>query len=177
MGRNWQVGGALLLLSLAVIGVVRSMGNLQVALQRWRRRERVRPAGVDRLRNVVPEALQRIAGAREVSDLSALLEEFGTTALFAAIELEASDTDQLPAFVWSTPEDTSAASAGRELVNASYPLPAAGPRAMLRFAWVTEQGDVTPELDILLQLVVDACDARIRRTEVARISKGHLRSI
>jgi hypothetical protein len=48
---------------------------------------------------------------------------------------------------------------------------------MLRFAWVTEQGDVTPESDILLQLIADACDARIRRTEVARISKGHLRSI
>lgn len=177
MGRNWQVGGALFLLSLAVIGVVRSMGNFQVALQRWRRRERVRPPSVDRLRTAVPAALQRISGAREVADLTALLEELGTTAQLAAVELEGSESEQFPAFVWSMKHDTGALDDGRELVNATYPVPAAGPRATLRFAWVTEQGDVTPESDILLQLIADACDARIRRTEVARISKGHLRSI
>jgi UDP-GlcNAc:undecaprenyl-phosphate GlcNAc-1-phosphate transferase len=177
MGRNWQVGGALFLLSLAVIGVVRSMGNFQVALQRWRRHERVRPASVDRLRSAVPAVLPRIAAAREISDLIALLEEFGANAQLTAIELEASDSEQLPAFVWSTAENTSELAAGRELVNASYPVPAAGARAVLRFAWVTEQGDVTPESDILLQLIADACDARVGRAEVARISKGHLRSI
>lgn len=175
MGRNWQVGGALFLLSLAVIGVVRSMGNFQVALQRWRRRERVRPPSVDVLRTAVPAALQRIAGAREISDLAGLLEEFGKGAHLAAIELENSESEQMPAFVWST-ENTHDPAGGRELVNATYPLAAAGPRATLRFAWMTE-GEVTPEADILLQLIADACEARIRRTDSARISKGHLRSI
>jgi hypothetical protein len=153
------------------------MGNFQAALQRWRRRERVRPPGVDRLRTAVPAELLRISGAREVSELSALLEEFGASAQLTAIELEASDSEQLPAFVWSVNENAGAPAAGSELANASYPLPAAGPRATLRFAWMSEQGDVTPESDILLQLIADACDARIRRTEVARISKAHLRSI
>jgi hypothetical protein len=42
-----------------------------------------------------------------------------------------------------------------------------------------DDGDVTPEADILLQLVADACDARMKRSGVVRglVTKGHLRSM
>ena len=177
MGRNWQVGGALLLLSMAVIGVVRSMGNLQVALQRWQRRERVRPAAIERLRVTVPVALQRIAAARETADLKALIHDFGASARLLSVEFESSESDQLAGFIWSPAEDAGERDGGREVVVAWYAVPAAGARAKLRFAWLSDQGDVAPEIDILLQLVADACDARIKRSDVARISKLHLRSI
>jgi UDP-GlcNAc:undecaprenyl-phosphate GlcNAc-1-phosphate transferase len=176
LGRNWQVGSALFLLSAAVIGVVRSMGNFQIALRRWRRRERVRPMTVERLRTAVPAALPRLAAARDVSELRTLLEDFGRAAEMSAVELVQSDAGQLPSFVW-TADNVSDLGPGREVVSATYPLASAGAQAQLRFAWVTDQGDVVPESDILLQLVADACDARLARAELARVSKGHLRSI
>jgi UDP-GlcNAc:undecaprenyl-phosphate GlcNAc-1-phosphate transferase len=176
LGRNWQVGSALFLLSAAVIGVVRSMGNFQIALRRWRRRERVRPMAVERLRSAVPAALPRIAAARDIGDLRGLLEDFGVSADMSAVELVHSEIAQLPSFVW-TADNASDLGPGREVVSATYPIRAAGAQAQLRFAWVTDQGDVVPEQDILLQLVADACEARLGRTELARASKGHLRSI
>jgi UDP-GlcNAc:undecaprenyl-phosphate GlcNAc-1-phosphate transferase len=181
LGRNWQVGSALFLLSLAVVGVVRSMGNFQVALRRWRRHERVRPISVERLRSAVPAFLPRVAAAREVADLRELLRDFGIAAQLSAIELVGSNADVLPPFVWTPADGTSdrptELGSEREGVTANYPLASAGSQAQLWFAWVTDQGDVVPESDILLQLLVDACDARLRRADTGRISKGHLRSI
>ena len=176
LGRSWQVGSALFLLSAAVIGVVRSMGNFQIALRRWRRHERVRPLAVERLRTAVPALLPRVAAAREVSDLAQLLQDFGVAAQLSALELVRSEAAQLPSFVW-TDGSTGELEAGHQVVSATYPVLSAGLEAQLRFAWVTDQGDVVPESDILLQLVADACDARLTRAEQARVSKGHLRSI
>jgi len=176
LGRNWQVGSALILLSAAVIGVVRSMGNFQIALRRWRRRELVRPHVVERLRSAVPGLLTRISEAREVGDIAGLLRELAVAADLSAVELSNSEAAQLAAFVW-TAKGSDQATPGREVVTAMYPIKAAGARAQLTFAWMTDEGEVVPESDILLQLVADACDARLARTEVSRIAKAHLRSL
>jgi UDP-GlcNAc:undecaprenyl-phosphate GlcNAc-1-phosphate transferase len=181
IGHNWQIGAALSVLSVMVVGVVRSMGNFQVAMRRWRRKERVRPATVERLRGAVPPLLQRISAAREIGDLKSLLEDFALLAQLIAVELVDSTAGLLPEFTWLAEGNAVPADAGREVVTAIYALTAAGEKACLRFAWVTEEGEVTPESDILLQLVADACEARLKRTEVAvarePISKGHLRSL
>jgi UDP-GlcNAc:undecaprenyl-phosphate GlcNAc-1-phosphate transferase len=177
MGRNWQVGGTLLVLSMVVIGLVRALHEFQAALRRFRRHERVRPPGVDILRGAVPTALQRLAAARDLTDLKGVLEDFGTAARLAAIELIGSEAENLPAFAWVAGDE--AASPGQPVVVQAYPVTAAGPQASLRFAWNTEQGEVAPESDILLQLVIDALDARLGRGDVARsqIVKGRLRSL
>jgi UDP-GlcNAc:undecaprenyl-phosphate GlcNAc-1-phosphate transferase len=167
IGRNWQVGGALLLLSIAVIGVVRSMGNLHGAVGRWRRHERVRPACVDRLRRSVPPALAGIAAARRPDDIPELLAELGSAASLDLIELADSDAQQLPSFAWSAAE-VSEAVAPSDATMAVYPLAAAGGKASLRFAWTTEQPELPPEAEILLQLVVDAVEDCLGRTRVAR---------
>jgi UDP-GlcNAc:undecaprenyl-phosphate GlcNAc-1-phosphate transferase len=180
IGRNWQIGAALAVLSVMVVGVIRAMGNFQVAMRRWRRHERVRPGTVERFRIAVPPLLQRISASREVSDLKALLEDFGALAQLAAIELVGSEAAPLPAFTWLAEDQPAPTDPTREqVVTAAYPLAAAGAKASLRFAWLTDAGEVTSESDILLQLVADACEARINRVEGARslASKGHLRSL
>jgi len=153
------------------------MGNFQVAMRRWLRRERARPGSVERLRTSVPIALARIAALREVEDLQAALQSFAEAAQLAVVEVVDSQSARLPAFTWTAPGN-----AGRqegEFVSATYPLLSAGDNAYVRFAWATDQGDVTADADILLQLVADACEARLKRSEEARnaLAKGHLRSV
>jgi UDP-GlcNAc:undecaprenyl-phosphate/decaprenyl-phosphate GlcNAc-1-phosphate transferase len=180
MGRNWQVGGALFLLSVAVIGVVRAMGNFQVALRRWLRKERRRPESVERMRTAVPAALARLHALREVEDMASTLQAFGEAAMLGAVELTDSRDPRLTSFTWTLARaQNGERSDASDFVSASYPLPSAGDKATLRFAWTTDQGDVSPESDILLQLVADACDARLKRADEARsaLAKGILRSV
>jgi UDP-GlcNAc:undecaprenyl-phosphate/decaprenyl-phosphate GlcNAc-1-phosphate transferase len=184
MGRDWQVGGALLVLSVAVIGVVRSMGDLQLTLRRWRRRERVRSAAVERLRQAVPSALPRIVAAGELRELPSVLEEFARDAQLSAVELTGSQLEQLPSFGRTAnarpgESDARGLAAPTDAITAAFAIPSAGAEATLRLSFVTDDSELSPDADILLQLVADALDARLRRTDSGRfsVSKGRLRSV
>jgi UDP-GlcNAc:undecaprenyl-phosphate GlcNAc-1-phosphate transferase len=179
LGRNWQVGAALLVLSVAMIGVIRAMGNFQVSLRRHRRGERVPDYTVEGLRAVVPDTLQRIAMTRELGELRSVLETFASTTKLACVELDGSQDGQLCPFAWHSPAAGEPASDAKlQLAHANYPLAAAGSPASLRFSWLSEHGDVRPEAEILLQLVVDAVEARLRRGHEPSVvvAKGHLRT-
>lgn len=179
VGRNWQVGGALLVLSIAVIGVVRALGNFQSAIRRWRRGERIRPPAVERLRTQVPAAMRRIEAAREIADLEGLLGDFAQLAELAGMRLVAPEGAPLAAFTWRRGGERSSGFASEHVVSAEYPVPSLGQQALLRFEWLADQGDVAPEAEILFQLVVDALDARLRQQARAReaVKSGRLRSI
>jgi UDP-GlcNAc:undecaprenyl-phosphate GlcNAc-1-phosphate transferase len=173
MGRRWQIGSALLVLSVAVVGVVRALGNFQVSMRRFRRAgSRTRGAVVERLRVAIPVALERIAATREVSSMTECLQDLGKHSELLAVELVDSELAELPSFSW-----TADFTGGRdgEPVSALFPFAGAGQKAQLRFVWTSDQGDVAPDIDILLQLVADACDARISRAAAARerATRGH----
>lgn len=181
MGRNWQVGGAIFVLSLAVIGVVRTMGNLPATVQQWRKREkRPRPADIERLRRQVPVALPRITSTRELDDVTEVLRDFAETAGLEGVELAGSELPKLDAFAWNrAPSEAAPAPEETLLVSSTYTLPSAGPRASLTFAWSADPATVAPEADILLQLVADACEERLGRGQEARaaVASGRLRPV
>jgi len=184
MGRDWQVGAALLVLSVAVIGMVRSMGDLHLTLGRWRRRERVRSAAVERLRQAVPSALPRIVAAAEVEELASVLQEFARDAQLSGVELAGSNLEQLPSFDFAALAAPGESDAGRraaptDAITAAFAIPSAGAEATLRLSFVTDDTELTPDADILLQLVADALDARLHRADSGRfsVSKGRLRSV
>lgn len=179
-GRNWQVGVALAVLSLMIIGVVRAMGNLNVALRRWLRRERIRPASVERMRTAIPTALARIAAARELRDLPAVLGDFAELAGLCAVELTvADDSAVLGAFSWRPKSDGTEADNDRDTVCASFPVLSAGKDGAVHFSWVAERGEIVPEEEILLQVVADVFGVRLTRSAEARraSSTGHLRPV
>lgn len=175
IGRNWQVGTALLVLSLAVVGITRAVGVFQLSLDRWRRKERPRPASVERLRTAVPRALERLHGAATGEDVRTTLIAFAEDAGLARVALDDSLGERIEPFAWDadadeprrpvTPDGPSAGD--RERVTSSFSFSDAGPRARLHFTWYAEGGDA-PECDILLQLVVDASAARLARTTTSR---------
>lgn len=161
IGQDWQVGVALLVLSLTLIGVVRSMGNLTASLRRWRRRERSRPASVERLRTHVPETIARIRDIQAVAHLSDVLRDFAEATQLVLVEARRTRSGSLSGPIYESPAD------GEDdpgvLVTVQYGLPSAGAHAEIKFAWQSEDAEVSPEADILLQLVVDACERRLSK--------------
>jgi len=92
------------------------------------------------------------------------------------VELIDCELPDLPAFSWtSEPSERSQS----EAVSASFPFASGGAHAQLRFVWTSDQADVAPEIDILLQLVTDACEARLAKASAARerVTRGHLRPL
>jgi UDP-GlcNAc:undecaprenyl-phosphate GlcNAc-1-phosphate transferase len=178
IGRNAAVGAALVLITVAVVGVIRSLSNFDVALRRWRQKERARSAPVERLRVAVPLVLGQLTAARDVRDLASILGEFAERTELLIVELVGSDPGaSVEAFQWT--KDDPARLLEVSAVTASYPVAALGSAAMLHFSWVSEIGEVGIEADILLQLVVDACGQRVARLSEARRAgtASHLRSV
>ena len=182
MGRNWQVGGAIFVLSLAVIGVVRAMGNLPATVQQWRKREkRPRPSDIESLRRQVPLVLPRIAAARELEDVTDALHGFAEAAGLLGIGVAEVELPKWSSFAWTRPraDGSSPDEDEAQVVTSTYTLPSAGARASLTFAWVADPASVSPEADILLQLVADACEERLARGQEARaaVASGRLRKV
>jgi UDP-GlcNAc:undecaprenyl-phosphate GlcNAc-1-phosphate transferase len=179
IGRNAAVGAALVVIAIAVIGVVRSLGNFDVALQRWLRKERTRPIIVEHLRRATTSALERIAATREPSEIATVLGEFAGRGKLEVVEYAGATDGLLESFHWKSETDAhpTPAHGPKTTVTASYALPSLG-ASTLHFSWVSESGDVTPEAHILLQLIADAVEARVTRAAEARhSSSAHLRSV
>lgn len=181
MGRRWQIGGALLVLSIAVFGLVRGFGSFQqVALVRLRRRERLYPAVVERLRAVVPTVLQRVAGLRQTSAVASCLQELVEQAELTSVEIASSEHPELPSIRFERPRGAERFSfAPAQHVAVSFPVAALGPSARIVFELPSDQDQAPTEAEILLLLVVDACAARIGRAAAARerVSRGLLRPL
>jgi UDP-GlcNAc:undecaprenyl-phosphate/decaprenyl-phosphate GlcNAc-1-phosphate transferase len=171
IGRNAAVGAALVLITVAVIGVIRALGNFDVALRRWRRSERTRTPALERLRYGVPAVLSRLGDTRELREITGVFRDFAELAGLEIIELSNPGELALLAPFRCTrakTEDDNSEHEGR--VTATYPVAAAGANALLHFSWSSTSGEVGPEADILLQLVVDAFEASIMRSSEARRS-------
>ena len=65
-------------------------------------------------------------------------------------------------FRWTHPSQTEAMH--RDAVTARYPIGRDGlERADIEFGWLSEDGDVSPQMAILLQVVVDMLELNLRR--------------
>lgn len=180
IGRNAAVGAALVVITIAAVGVVRSLGNVDVALERLLRHERNRPLIVEQLRHSTPWVLSTIAAIRQLSELSDVLAEFATRTQLEVVEYAdpASGDRLVDAFHWTNSEAReSKPLEGVKLVpvTTSYVIPALG-SGTLHFSWASETGTVQAEADILLQLVADAVDARVVKA-LAERPNAHLRSV
>lgn len=178
VGRNAAVGTALVVITITAVGVVRVLGNVDGAFRQWLRKERIRSPVVDRIRYAVPWVLEQIAGVGEPREFTVVLEEFAARSQFESIVLAAAPGGVLESFHWSQSAAPAAAAAPRLTATASYRLQAPG-SGLLQFSWASDAGAVDPAADILLQLVADSIEARIRReSEPSRpASTGHLRSV
>lgn len=174
IGRNAQVGAALVVITIAVIGVIRALGNFEGTLRRWLRKERIRSVAVERMRRSTPWALDALAAVQEPRELLAVLKEFAARTELELVALVAAG-NSLDGFQWSRPRPVRPDSEPT-LVSATFALPTLGADAQLLFSWVAEAGEVSPDAEILLQLIADSLDSRMARTIDARreVASGQL---
>ncbi|MFO0714535.1 MAG: MraY family glycosyltransferase [Sandaracinus sp.] len=157
LGRNWSVGVALLVLTVAMLGLARFVGYFEYLQIRRRQKQHIHSRGTERLRIAVPELIRALEDI-DRSDIPAMLERFASVAELLSIELEAAGEDPirgLQAVRWTADEQAIPIGA-REPVRASFDVTSA--RAKLKVSWLSDDGDVSPQADILLQIAADALE-------------------
>lgn len=163
LGRNWSVGAALLVLTVAMLGLARFVGYFEYLQIRRRQKQHIHSRGTERLRVAVPELIRSLEDV-DRDDIPAMLERFASVAELLEFELEPVGEEPvrgLRPMRWLASADAYPNGA-REPVRASFEVGAA--RAKLRVAWLSDDGDVSPQADILLQIAADALERRIRRS-------------
>lgn len=177
-GRSWQVGATLLGVMVVLAGVVRFVGAFNVAMM-WSRDARRDPV-IEQLRQRVPDVLPRLASARSVDDLPTILERFAADGALLAVEIAPGERSRVAAFRWEAPSVVAAGAVMREAVAAKFTVRDAGDAPVdVHFQWDSPQTAVSPQAEILLQLVADGVEGLLRRPARARAAAaaGRLRPV
>jgi len=158
IGRSWQVGAAMLGASAVLIGLVRFVGYFELTLLRSRQKARLRSRDCEMLRYAIPRLPRLFGEARTEAEL---LERIGTFAAEAELDfVEVSLSAEEVAYRWAR----SPGSPRREGVTARFPIGRDDiARAVLHFGWTTDDGDVSPQSDILLQVATDILAKNLTR--------------
>ncbi len=186
-GRNWQIGVALTVMSLVAVGLFRAIRGVEQIRASRSLRLRHHAPSTERLRGVIPDALDRIRSTRSLGELREEIELFADRAKLASCEFsrgrEEGAWTPLAPFAWNRGaememENGSASRSDLHAVSVEYDLEKVG-RAVLRFAWTNTYGDVSPQDEILLQLVADAFEARVVELGEAPdgVATGRLRPV
>lgn len=176
LGRSWEIGVAFVVVIGVLFGLMRFAGVFEQMNQARRQRQRIRGRETERIRGLVLELPARLA---EASDEAAVLEVLGWVRergglAFVEVYRYAGPADATPGappvLVCRFPSDE--AERSPDVVTARFPLgPEPRARGDAKFGWSSELGDVSPQTDILLQLVVDAVAARLLAVESALVEK------
>jgi UDP-GlcNAc:undecaprenyl-phosphate GlcNAc-1-phosphate transferase len=157
LGRSWQIGVALFVLTALLVGVVRFMGYFNSSLavsSRAAAEERSEP-----LRRSVPRVLRRMGEAGSPEQLPAILAEFGEEAGLLAIGIVNANNRRLQRWRWESPRTEGHAS--REAICTKFDISDGRDILELQFFSDSTAGIVGPTTRILLQLVADGAGATL----------------
>jgi UDP-GlcNAc:undecaprenyl-phosphate GlcNAc-1-phosphate transferase len=162
LGRSWQVGLLLLAASVVLIGFVRFAGYFEYLHRVRRQKERLRPRDSEILRRLMPKLPARFEAARSEADVFAALAALGLEAGMSFVEVVPLSADEPTAFRWANPEDKDAF--GRDVASARYPIGRDDvARSELKFGFRPESGDISPQTEVLLQVVTDIVETNLSR--------------
>jgi len=155
-GRQWQVGAAVLGVSAVLFGLIRFIGYFEYLVVIGRQKQRIRSRHVEWLRRIIMTLPARISGARDEGEVLATLNWLARDARLHWIELR-KDKEPVQRWIGDDYQDMDE----RDVTTAVFPLNRDGHN--LRFCWKSEYGDVPPQMEILLQLVMDQLESNLRR--------------
>jgi len=153
LGRSWHVGLALLSVSLVFVGFVRFLGYFEYLHFRKRQRARLRDPFTENLRRVIPRLIVSLSRAPSEDAALEVLGRLTTETSMQCVEVLAPAELQSRARCWRAP---GADCTSRDLVEVTFPIGSeANATAKLRFRWSCEMEDPAPQVDMLLQILVD----------------------
>ncbi|HEX7666625.1 MAG TPA: MraY family glycosyltransferase, partial [Polyangiaceae bacterium] len=171
VGRSLYIGGALFVLTVSLVTIVRFAGYFKTISERH---SQVVEPFADRLRKGIPSALTRIANVTGVDELEETMEWFANEHGLLAIAFVAGEGSKLGAFRVETTDSS------REAVCAKFAVTDANAVASeVQFYWDSPESTVGPRAEILLRLIADAIESVLQRPARARsaVSTGRLRPV
>jgi UDP-GlcNAc:undecaprenyl-phosphate GlcNAc-1-phosphate transferase len=155
LGRRWTVGAAILAASVVLIGIVRFVGYFEYVLVLKQQRARLLSHDVEAFRAVVPPLIRRLTSCITEQEIWTSVDWLRREASIGAIEIGEGSSD-VRVERWGT--------ATEDDVAVTFPLGAEDrARATIRIHWRSESGSVSPQAEILLQVVADALAAAMER--------------
>jgi len=153
LGRSWHVGLALLSVSLVFVGFVRFLGYFEYLHFRKRQRARLRDPFTENLRRVIPGLIVSLSKTSSEEEALSILERLTTETTISCVEVLATRGVDLRSRRWTA---RGADCTSRDLVEMVFPIgPEVSSIATVRFRWSSEMEDPAPQVDILLQILVD----------------------
>lgn len=150
LGRSWHVGVALLSVTLVFVGLVRFLGYFEYLHFRKRQKSRLRDPFTENLRRVIPRLIVEMSRASSEADVLSLLERLTLQSNVLCVEVLAAGKR---ARCWNKP---GADCTQRDLIEAVFPIGReTSAVATLKFRWSHDLQDPAPQVDILLQILVD----------------------
>ncbi len=151
LGRSWHVGLALLSVTLVFVGLVRFLGYFEYLHFRRRQKSRLRDPLTENLRRVVPRLIVAMSRASTESDALLILERLTAETSMLCVEVLAAGKKT---HCWNK---SNADCAQRDLLETVFPIGAeTNAVAKLKFRWSSDQDDPSPQVDMLLQILVDS---------------------
>jgi UDP-GlcNAc:undecaprenyl-phosphate GlcNAc-1-phosphate transferase len=158
LGRSWEAGLAILAAATIMIGLVRFVGYFEHVNLVRQQRSRMLGADVERLRRLVPRLIAALGETRSAEDAVECFVELTATAGVRSLEIVVEATDEA-VFRWSR----SVADGQRlDLPRAQLALGTPATHAV-RAVIEAERGDLSPQGEILLQVLADALAAALLR--------------
>ncbi|MCC7537260.1 MAG: undecaprenyl/decaprenyl-phosphate alpha-N-acetylglucosaminyl 1-phosphate transferase, partial [Deltaproteobacteria bacterium] len=176
LGRTWQIGVALLAVTVALVGIVRFVGYFEYVQLRRRQRLHIHSRTTEKLRRAVPAALPRIEAAPRLEDVQDVLERFGRDGELVSIDV-VSRHPKIAGFRWRASDLPPVG--GRDATDVRFELKFADGDVDVVFNCLSDDGVMSPSMEVLLQLVADALETRFGRGDEARrrVTTGRLRSV
>jgi UDP-GlcNAc:undecaprenyl-phosphate GlcNAc-1-phosphate transferase len=168
VGRDWQVGAALLLAGLTLVGTVRFAKAFEIARLQSRERYLVLTPATEVLRRSLPEFLLQVHRAESHAAVWIALESLLSTGPFTFAEYT-SAPGSTPAWRWHARNHDAQRMEQSSLLAFPLDRDAMVEGPMLRFGYRTDGTDVPMEVKGLLLLGVDAI-----KFMLARLSAGPL---
>jgi UDP-GlcNAc:undecaprenyl-phosphate GlcNAc-1-phosphate transferase len=163
IGKDWQIGAALLVSSAVLFALVRAAGYFDYLRRHMRRRGRIHDVRADALRRALPDLAERLALASDDEAIQAALEELVRMKVVERVALTGRD-----------PRGSGRPAAGRreEALEAAFPIGTeTTARADAVFTWSSVQGVASPETEIMLEVLVEFVERALLRTGSLLASK------
>jgi UDP-GlcNAc:undecaprenyl-phosphate/decaprenyl-phosphate GlcNAc-1-phosphate transferase len=174
LGRSWEVGVALLAATVVMVGLVRFVGYFEYLHLRRRQKSHFYDLHTERLRRQLPKTYEKLGACTSDTEVFDALAGFVEAAEFSFVEvLRGLKGDENQVFR----HETAKSPTERGLVTARFPIGREGAaRGSLKFGWHPDSEDVSPQADILLQLMTDRVEQRFTalRSPLAPLVAGEL---
>jgi UDP-GlcNAc:undecaprenyl-phosphate/decaprenyl-phosphate GlcNAc-1-phosphate transferase len=160
LGQSWQVGVALLFVSVVFVALVRFLGYFEYLHARRRHSSRFYDPHANRLRLTLRSLLPALAEARSEQSVFETLERVRRECQLSSVAVA---LEGQPLCTW---QSNDRASATRHLVASSFPLGRdEAAKGTISFCWLSDHEEADAQATILLQLFVDALIEALSRVD------------